>query len=603
MIPSLVTLLLLLPAVACGGGGQSGPSGPLADIVKVASSQQATDLAFENFLSELKLEPAVAAQIRASRASVHAQVKPVKFTSLVAKQGLRVEASGIFMVLMYASTLAESLDPMTAGRNAGGETRPNPYQSTASGPDTTTATTLNITTSLSGSGSRVMLSMHWSYKETTTNTKTGQKVLEITDDRTMVGSLDVCPNDAGIAPASVDVHIQLNKSGTGGAATRTATSSNTFSGHVDDQAVLRRVTHDMEQNSSWENDSGSGGYEFNGTGVSWNAGESGISGGVDSSGVGGGMKSSGDATAAQAVKEAGGTMALDKEAVDAAYKEAQNLWRHGRCVIVQAPDYNAETPLAVASQDKTQHDEEVDRDSKTKFAVSLKHRFAGTISQPVKASLSGDKKLDPTELRSGSGSLTYTAPGDDDKQSTVTLKSVSKRGIGTLVVAFHTKGKHLKLSARGTLKTTFSSVFNLQWSVTVSPADFRSSGPGSWEAETTAKLTGRYTNLPINCPIQFTETAKLTLVATRDTRAGQPVWVVKPDHVRSSAHLVGAPCIGGAAASQIPSGGYALKALEAVGDIVIPADGGTLVLSGSKTDAGGATHTANLTFIATVTEE
>lgn len=596
----LVLASLLVALLACGGSKT--PSGPLADAATVAAKQQLSDLAFESFLSDLKLDPATADQIRASRAAVNAQVKPINLVSLAARQGVRVEPAGVFMVLTYASFLADSLDPMTAGSNAGGQTKPAPLHSTATGGDTTTTTVLNLTTSLAGAGSKVTLSMQWTYKETTTNTRTGEKIVEISDDRTIVGSIDVCPNDAGIVPATLDAHIQLGKSGAGVGASRTSTSSNTFTGHVDDQAVLRRVTHDMQQTASWQNSSGAGGYDFNSTGLNWNAGESGISGGVDASGIGGSAKSNGSATVSQVTKEAGGTMAIDKAAVDPAYAAAQKLWRAGRCVVIQAPDYKAETPIATGDQGKTQHDEEVVGDSVTKFGVSLKHRFAGGLNQPVKASLSGDKKLQPTELKTGSGAMSYTAPGEDDKQATLTLKSVSRRGIGTLVIAFHTKGKHLKLSARGTMTTTFTSFLNLAWSVTINPAEFQRAGTDKWEAQTTAKLSGHYTSLPINCAIQFTETSNLTLVATRETRSGQPVWVVRVDPLRSAAHLVGAPCVGGSAATQIPTGGYAIMALTAVGDIVIPGDGGTVTLSGTK-PVGTATSSAKLTFTATVTEE
>jgi len=594
---NLVLAALLVPLVACGG--TKAPSGPLVDAAKVAAKQQVTDLAFENFLSDLKLDPVVADQIRASRAAVNAQVKPIRLTSFAARQGgVRADVGGVFMVLLFAGFFADALDPMTSGRKtAGGQTKSDPLRSTTTGGDTTTTTLLDVTMSLSSAGSRVTMSMHWTYNEATINTKTGEKIVDITDDRTMVGTIDVCPSDGGVAPATLEVNIHLAKAGAGAAATRTTTSSNTFSGHVDDQAVLRHVTHDTQQTSSWQNAGGSGGYEFNSTGLSWNGAA------IDTSGIDGSLKANGSASNDQVTKEAGGTMAIDKAAVDPAYAAAQKLWRAGRCVVIQVPDYSAETPVPTAEQEKIQHDEEVDVNSLTKFGVSLKHRFGGGLRQPVKASLSGDKKLQPTELQTGSGSLSYTAPDSDDKQATVTLKSVSRRGIGTLVVAFHTKGKHLKLSARGTLVVTFSGFLNLAWNITINPADFHRAGADTWEAQATAKGTGRYTNLPIKCAIQFTETANITFVATRDTRAGQSVWVVRIDQLRSSGHDVGAPCIGGTYGAQFPNSGYAVIALLAVGDIVIPADGGTVTVSGTRTDAGGATHNAKLTFTATVTEE
>ena len=598
---TLCSILVVVPLAACGGS--STPAGPLVDVANVAKTTQPADYAFETFVGDLKLQPDVVAQLKASRAAVTAKLKPVHLTSFAAREGVRVgQEAAILMPLLFGSTLADALDPVTAGRG-GGSIPDQTLNSTVDSGTTTTTTTLTTNMQLSGSGSRVTLSMHWTYHETTREKATGTVVVDMQDDRTMSGTIDVCPDNAGISPANLQVRIQMSATHGGSSSTRSSTSGNDFSGHVDDQAVLRRVTEDVQQQVSWEGSSGTGGFQLNGQGYSWQAGSNGVTGGLDASGISGTLNGSGSASADQVRRGSGWTMALDWAAIKDSYTQAQRLWRNGRCIVIQTPDYNAETPLEVASQEKVQHDEEVDPDSQTKFAVSLKHRFGATVRQPVKASLSGDKKLEPTTLDSGSGSLTYTAPGEDEKQGTVTLKSISKRGIGTLVVQFHTKGKHLKLSARGTLVVNFSGVLNLAWNLTINPADFHRAGNDTWEAQATAKASGRYTNLPINCPIQFTETANITLVATRDTRGGQSVWVVKLDQLRSSGHDVGAPCIGGSYAAQFPSSGYVVLSLLAIGDIVVPADGGTIVVSGTRTDAGGATHNAKLTFTATVTEE
>jgi hypothetical protein len=105
---------------------------------------------------------------------------------------------------------------------------------------------------------------------------------------------------------------------------------------------------------------------------------------------------------------------------------------------VVAPDYGAETPIEVADQTKAQHDERVDQASQTKFGVGTKHRFGGTLSQSVTTSLAGETRLEPAKVEGAPGQLTYTAPNAQDLKATVLLRSTSKRGIGVLVLDFHT---------------------------------------------------------------------------------------------------------------------------------------------------------------------
>src|SRR6185295_10165391 len=96
----------------------------------------------------------------------------------------------------------------------------------------------------------------------------------------------------------------------------------------------------------------------------------------------------GSASAADAARGAAWDIALSGYALSPAYKAAQDLWRHGRCVMVTASDYGAETPINTLAQERSQHDEAVDQSSETKFSISLKHRFGGGApSAPTNASL------------------------------------------------------------------------------------------------------------------------------------------------------------------------------------------------------------------------
>src|SRR5205085_3041103 len=176
-------------------------------------------------------------------------------------------------------------------------------------------------------------------------------------------------------------------------------------------------------------------------------------GGMQSSSVGGTVASATGQGADEGVlgRAAGFSLAVNAFTLDAAFQSASKLWRAGRCVMVEAPDYGAATPIEVDKQETSQHDEAVDPDSETQLSVRLKHRFAGAVSAPLKATLSGDKKIDPTQLEAGSGTLKYKAPSEEDKKATAVLRATSKRGIGTLVLGFHTGGA-LPVSVMGVVR-------------------------------------------------------------------------------------------------------------------------------------------------------
>ena len=610
-----VLVVLALWAGACAQN--SGPTGRLADITREAAKVAApdavlTDVEFESFLSNAGLEKAFGARsteildlLHRGRAAVAAKRMPLNPSSIPSRGAAHmVGLPDVFMPLLFAETLAMVLDPMTASSGPGGDIRPKPLTSTDEGPTTVVKTSLNETDNVSASGSRVQLTMHWTYRMTTTDKKTGATLIDVTDDKTMVGTLDVCPSAAGIAPATLDVHAQSVAIKEGVTTTRTSTSNNTFSGHVDDQAVLRQVTQELNDQASWQSTSGgNGGFEFKASNFNWPANESGMGGGFDASSVNGSLSSSGDAATGDVNKSAGWMAVLDARAVQPGFKEAQRLWRNGRCVVVVVPDYSAETSVKVAEQEKVQHDEEVDVDSETKFGLSLRHRFSGALNQPVAATLSGEKKLEPTKVTSVPSSLTYTAPAEQDKQATVTLKSTSKRGIGTLVIAFHTQGKHLKLNATGRLTMNVSSLV-MRWNFTIGPADFRKATTTTWEAAAAYKGTGTYLNfpLPAACKIAFTDKGSLYLVATLEKRADKSVWVVRLDQIKSTSTVAGTVCGYSGPPQSVPTGGFGVQLLQAAGDIVIPIDGGTVAVHGSHSGPTGP-QTADITVKATVTQD
>ena len=123
--------------------------------------------------------------------------------------------------------------------------------------------------------------------------------------------------------------------------------------------------------------------------------------------------------------------------MQAAYVEAQKVWRDSRCVIVTAPDYIPES--AFANNNKPTHTEEV--------AEGQLDPVPGRPRPSVQADGRGEdhgprstarSRSTPDTSRRRPGSLTYVAPNEDGQDGIVKLESVSKQGIGRLKLTFHT---------------------------------------------------------------------------------------------------------------------------------------------------------------------
>ena len=517
----------------------------------------------------------------------------------------------IFLILLFGDTFAGILDQLTA-KGGTGEFPSRPYNSTEEGPTSRTTTTLTDRMTFSATGSAVTGTMTWTYKSTTTDKATGAVLHDLVDDQTLVLAIDVCPNAAGAVPASLNKHRNVVSTTTGGSVTTlVSTATETFTGQVSDSATLSGIREEFHDESSTttvaaDGTTSAGGYNATFTNVAWGAGESGASGGFDAAGVQGDVSTNGDATADAASRETGWALAVDKAILDPAWKAAQKLWRNGRCVVVAVPEYGAETPVEVAAQDRTQHDEEVDVGSMTKFALKIRQRFdSSALNQPTQADLiDGDKKLEPSRVDGGSGSLTYTAPDEEDKKATAKMRSTSKRGIGTLVIAFHTQGKHLRITIQGTVRTQSPGApFAIVSNTTIGPADFTKRDASSYESKPPVKSQIYYDpNFIPLCEFVASESGTLDLTATVEKRGDSSVWVIRADRNGTNVDVTASACIFTASAS-FAGGGYAINLVAVPGDIVVPIDGGTVPIQGTQTLGAGVTSTVQGTLVATVTRD
>lgn len=318
-------------------------------------------------------------------------------------------------------------------------------------------------------GSDVKVTIDRDVQNTVTDTASGATVFTETKQHRITGDLDVCPNAAGLVPASMAVSRDEDATtfaGAGGRvgshATGNSTRSSQFQGTVDDQATLGKVSQSYSQDEKYKRTaSADGGPEATKEGA-FTFGATGINDGVpvahdfavtfgDWSGATITGEVSGDVTS-QMLQPISGTAGSDYASMEPSYLEAQRLWRDGRCVIVTAPAYIPASAFDFNA--KPTHTEEVEKGSTTQFEIGTGHRFGQKVIAKVTAELHGKDSLSPDLIEQPPGKLTYVAPDEDGQDARVVLESTSRQGIGRLGLTFHTGGKKLKVSINGKMTTS-----------------------------------------------------------------------------------------------------------------------------------------------------
>lgn len=497
--------------------------------------------------------------------------------------------------LIVQNDLPPLLDPATTGSHD--ETATNTDESTSPTPGGGAGATSTISQSFTDSvvASQVQISIHRLEKVVVTDAA-GAVTFEKSDDRTITGIMRVCPDITGVSNASVHLEMTIDATTHPGANGRVgvhsvghAKTNSAFTGQVDDSAFLQAVNQDFTRSSDWKVTAAADGgpaREHAGTldvafsGISTTAdgaGEVSVNG-LDASGMSMNGSVTGDGTQDMLTNSIGGAV-LDLLTITPSYKEAQRLWRNGRCVIISAADYKAETPLPTDSQEKSQHTENVDKSSSTAFAVSLRHRFESSpLSQEVVADLAaGDKSLDPDSLPTGSGSVTYVAPDENGKDATVRLSTTSNRGIGTLVLTFHTGTLKLQVDISGT--QAVADVFPS--TLTITPIVLTKRPDGSFEGTGTSNMVGSLGP----CNPAFTETGLIGLTATQAAASadGTPgAWSVLSEKIPSNSD-VKFNCEGQTIGAILAPLGYAYNFVADLGTMTVPGEGGTLTLHADST--------------------
>ena len=386
----------------------------------------------------------------------------------------------------FPAPYAEFQTILVGGVAAIGLSGPNPYhedlgtdKATQAAGGMTAVSERHTVMDATFAGSDVKVELDTDITTSVTDTASGDPVMTETRRATIAGELDGCPSAAGLVPGSLVVSSTEDAStfpGPGGRvgvhATGSQKRSSTFQGTSDDSATLGSVTQSFMSDEQYQRTaSAAGGPDANQEGsVSFTA--SGINDGVptgaefaptigDWSSATTSGTTSGTVTPGMTGRLAG-TAGSDYAIIQAAYAEAQKVWRDTRCVIVTAPGYIPD--FAFANNNKPTHTEEVVKGSTTTFQVGLGHRFGQKVDASIATTLEGDVSLDPDQVDHAPGTMTYVAPNEDGKDGVTRFESVSRQGIGRLTLTFHTGSKALKVSIDGTMTT---SGFGVSYTTTV----------------------------------------------------------------------------------------------------------------------------------------
>lgn len=582
-----IAVIALLAVTLTGCGGPTSKARAIARQVSRRGDPVAADDAATNArLDQLRVGRQLGANANAvyallakgRHAAIGAQAAPDVATRPVAlrsgPQVVFMSSSGaVTFALEFAEYFKAVLDPWTTSGYGGRTETIGPTTSPPVTEDNGTQTvsnTVSETWTITGAGSTVKFTLAGEVDQTVTDDKSHAVLVQLSDARTYSGQINVCPDGAGAAPATVTTHVRVKS------LTKTASEDMTLSttGHVSDQAALTSLDSSYTNISSWD----TGGFTLKFNSISEQATGNGFSPvNIDLSAAS--FNTAGTATDADA-SAVGGEAALNLSQIEPAFLEAQRLWRNGRCVMVTVPQYDAETPEPTSQQHDVQHKEDVDKGSETNFQVTLKHRFGGTPTAPIDATLAGDKKIDPDHAPGAPTSFTYTAGDHEDDKADLTLVSTSKRGIGTLVIEFRVKPKKLALAMDGTVTFGYGPV-TLTAQVHGAKATFEPVGDGTYRASLPASTSYTVTFPGENCNSASGSENSGSIVFNATSAEGpdkKQVWHVTFDPQRSTVHTSESAC--GRSFSDVAlsgaGGGLVGAVASALGPLTFPSDGGTV---------------------------
>ena len=427
------------PAPASGSSGDlADPSIPALDLVDPAGSVAAAEAALRQDVRDraglVNLGPGaveLAAEMDASAAKAFTQLRidvgADALVGQVATLGPLAPSPGFNSWLVFG-TLISVLGQMATEPIAA--TVASPPETVEIAGNTGTITTTTTIKSIV-SGSRLSVDITMKTKGEVVDRTTGALLYAI--DSIVTGHIDVdfCPDDGGTSAANVKLTSNeiYSQGGAGGGSSANGVSSE-FSGSatitVGDDALIARVEGTQQGSEDARGGvSPAGGGEADLTASTRTMGDTIANDGAGNRlpGVPRAITLGGQgSTPAQQAAMVGNTVVFVETMVMTAAKEAEKLWRSGKCLeLIVDPESG-----------------DVEANEVTRVTATLKHKIeGGELDKPVEATFSGKQSLDPPSGKQPApATVSHTAGPEQGDAGTIVFRSVSNRGIAERTVTY-----------------------------------------------------------------------------------------------------------------------------------------------------------------------
>lgn len=590
--PSTVSGSLPAPG-ASGLAAPLDPVAPAIDLVDPAGSMVAAEIALRQQDREraglVNLGPGaleLAAAMDASETRVLQQVRAEAGAGVlighVASNGVFAPEPGFNAYLVWA-TLITTLGDFAADPTSGTvEAPPETIEIAGNSGTITTTMTLNAVVN----GSQLMVDISIKTKGQVADKATGAILYSIDSIATGHVDVDFCPDTGGRSTANVKLtssEIYVQGGGAAKGISKDFAGSVTIS--VDDDAKISRVEGAAQASEDSKGGVPPVGGSESGLPVATRRASDNIAN--DGNGrrlpdVPRDIKFGGEGSTVDQQVKFWGSMSLFVETmVTAAAREAEKLWRSGKCVeLVVDPDGRDVEPDAVET-----------------VTATLKHKIEGNeLDKPVEATLTGVKSLDPDgDKQPAPAIVTYTAGPNDGDVGKIAFKSVSNRGIAQKTVIFTVRPAAWLVTFKGTDTEVFGPIANnFKAEITglrITAAEKVLSGTGK------LRLTGTVKAGVCTGPLD--QVASSTITGTLIGTGPEAVLRIVILTTSPPGEVVHMQCQPGGGAD-IPAEGHAERFGEALLEFDLPV-GGTVDVS-RKTAIGGIFNvTVKGTF--TVTED
>jgi hypothetical protein len=289
-------------------------------------------------------------------------------------------------------------------------------ETTIDGNRVTADTTTRFRSRVSGS----TVTVDGEVTQTSTTTSPQGAVLSTTSYTSRVhAELEACPDANGKVTLTIEMDMSSSASGAG-TSTFAFSATSQQTGQVGDDAWLTETLEeiDVEQGVTAPDGTRTTGSSSRSIRVAQRPGGGGFDRVVDSTGSVG----PGTMDEAESIRWGNFVQLTTMITSSLAFRDAQEAWRGGKCVAVEA----------------SERSRDVEADDTIRFEAWPVHVIeGGRLDKPIVATLVGSVSILPEGIKQDAPApLTYVSGHEEGGSGTVTMKSTSNRGIGTLDVTF-----------------------------------------------------------------------------------------------------------------------------------------------------------------------